>query len=170
MAYTRVNWQDLPSTATPRNATNLNIMDAGIKDIDDKVLGNASMGDITVSGITSTTGVDKYSTTETRVGTWIDGKPLYRRVFEIPTTSLSSSSTTAISINGIGTVNVIDVRGYIYVATSKYRYSINGMRTLDFGWRYDTQNHGMQLLVGTGLSAEGSVNGIAIVEYTKPND
>lgn len=32
--YTRVNWEDLPSTDTPINATNLNIMDAGIKDLD----------------------------------------------------------------------------------------------------------------------------------------
>ena len=30
MAYTRVNWEDLPSTDTPINATNLNKMDEGI--------------------------------------------------------------------------------------------------------------------------------------------
>lgn len=30
MAYTRVNWENLPSTNTPVNATNLNKMDAGI--------------------------------------------------------------------------------------------------------------------------------------------
>ena len=34
MAYTRVNWENLPSTNTPVNATNLNKMDAGIKDLD----------------------------------------------------------------------------------------------------------------------------------------
>lgn len=34
MAYTRVNWEDLPSTNTPRNATNLNKMDKGIYDHD----------------------------------------------------------------------------------------------------------------------------------------
>ncbi len=35
--YTRINWQQTPSTATPRNATNLNIMDKGIKDCDDAI-------------------------------------------------------------------------------------------------------------------------------------
>lgn len=35
MAYTRVNWENLPSTNTPVNATNLNKMDAGIKTLDD---------------------------------------------------------------------------------------------------------------------------------------
>jgi len=34
MAYTRVNWEDLPSTDTPINAVNLNIMDEGIYDLD----------------------------------------------------------------------------------------------------------------------------------------
>ena len=35
MSYTRVNWENLPSTNTPVNATNLNKMDAGIKTLDD---------------------------------------------------------------------------------------------------------------------------------------
>lgn len=34
MAYTRVNWENLPSTNTPLNATNLNKMDAGIASLD----------------------------------------------------------------------------------------------------------------------------------------
>lgn len=51
MAYTRVNWEDLPSTDTPINATNLNKMDEGIKTNDDKLLGNTSMGSIKTTGI-----------------------------------------------------------------------------------------------------------------------
>ncbi len=35
MSYTRVNWQNAPSTATPINAENLNKMDKGIDDIDE---------------------------------------------------------------------------------------------------------------------------------------
>lgn len=30
MSYTRVNWVDSPSTATPIDAANLNVMDAGV--------------------------------------------------------------------------------------------------------------------------------------------
>ena len=58
MAYTRVNWEDLPSTNTPRNATNLNKMDVGIKDNDDrikvnedKLSGTKPMGSIVVDDI-----------------------------------------------------------------------------------------------------------------------
>ena len=32
MSYTRVNWQNAPSTATPVNAENLNTMDKGKAD------------------------------------------------------------------------------------------------------------------------------------------
>lgn len=53
MAYTRINWQDLPSTATPRNAANLNKMDTAIKEHDDKLLGNTSMGNVVVDSIRS---------------------------------------------------------------------------------------------------------------------
>lgn len=45
MAYTKTNWQDLPDTTTPINATNLNHIENGIKDNDDKLLGNAKAGD-----------------------------------------------------------------------------------------------------------------------------
>lgn len=36
--YTRVNFQNYPSTSTPLNATNLNKMDKGIDDLDDEVV------------------------------------------------------------------------------------------------------------------------------------
>ena len=35
--YARLNWENSPSQATPRNAENLNVMDKGIDDLDDLV-------------------------------------------------------------------------------------------------------------------------------------
>lgn len=37
-AYTRKNWAAYPSTTTPITAANLNVMDKGIDDIDDRVV------------------------------------------------------------------------------------------------------------------------------------
>lgn len=45
MAYTRVNWENLPSTNTPVNATNLNKMDAGIANAVEKT-GDTMTGDL----------------------------------------------------------------------------------------------------------------------------
>lgn len=61
MAYTRVNWQDLPSTTTPINATNLNKMDSALKEHDEKLLGNASMGNVVVDSIRTKNIFDKNS-------------------------------------------------------------------------------------------------------------
>lgn len=107
---------------------------------------------------------ETYLTTEQEIGIWIDGKTLYRRCFEIPQTTISSSSTTAISIP-TGNINMVDIRGYVYVGTSQYRYSITGFRNLDYGVR--NQSGGTQLLVGTTLAAEGTIRGVAIIDYTK---
>lgn len=59
MAYTRVNWEDLPSTNTPRNATNLNKMDSAIKEHDDELIGAKSMGNVIVESIESKNKFDK---------------------------------------------------------------------------------------------------------------
>lgn len=49
MAYNRVNWENLPSTNTPINATNLNKMDAGIANAVEKT-GDTMTGDLTMQG------------------------------------------------------------------------------------------------------------------------
>ena len=49
MAYTRINWENLPSTNTPVNATNLNKMDAGIANAVEKT-GDTMTGDLNMQG------------------------------------------------------------------------------------------------------------------------
>lgn len=50
MAYTKTNWQDLPNTTTPINATNLNKMEQGIYDANDKNIITAGItNNITIS-------------------------------------------------------------------------------------------------------------------------
>lgn len=53
MAYSKTNWENLPSTNTPITASNLNNIETGIKDNDDMLLGNKPMGSIIVEGISS---------------------------------------------------------------------------------------------------------------------
>lgn len=55
MAYTynKVNWEDLPSTNTPRNANNLGNMDTGIKENNNMLTGASYMGNVIVESIRS---------------------------------------------------------------------------------------------------------------------
>lgn len=112
-------------------------------------------------------GQEMYSKNEIEIGKWIDGKPLYRRVFDIPNTSINSSSTTVISFN-ISNHKIVNFGGYLHVGTSNYDYPINGFRALDYGVR--SLSNGLQLLIGTSLSAESTASGKLIVEYTKTTD
>ena len=51
MAYTKVGWQDLPSTSTPRNATNLGHMDDGIENNDKRLNGTLPMGNVIMGNV-----------------------------------------------------------------------------------------------------------------------
>lgn len=104
-----------------------------------------------------------YSTTETICGTWIDGKPLYRKVFEI--TSLTYNTVTNYS-HGIANVSFIK-------PTEVYMVNTNAgqVRSINYfgGWSNN--------LIQTNANAisyyisDSNFNEIlAIVEYTKTTD
>lgn len=52
-------------------------------------------------------GLEVYSTEETRIGTWIDGKPLYRRVYSLTTPSVAGTAWVLddIGIENLGTIS-----------------------------------------------------------------
>ena len=154
MAYTRINWQDLPTTTTPRNATNLNKMDSAIKEHDDKLLGNTSMGDIVVNSITSTTGIDNYSTTETRIGTWIDGKSLYGKVI----TGTLVDGNLDVDLTSLNIYEIIRVDGFC-----------GNQRPLNFyfsGYSVSTRFSGGHMYIFAS-SPYANDNFKMIIEYTK---
>lgn len=77
--YVKTNWENLPSTNTPINATNLNKIETELETLD-----NYSI----------------YSTTENLCGSWIDSKPIYRKVVSYrPSSTIGSEGTvTHISV------------------------------------------------------------------------
>ena len=81
MAYVRVNWENSPSTNTPRNADNLNIMDAGIEYNDQRLDGTKPMGSIVVDDINC------------------------KNLLSIPNGTFSNNGVTAVVNNGIITLN-----------------------------------------------------------------
>lgn len=47
---------------------------------------------------------DNYSTTEKVIGTWIDGKPIYRKVYSISGDMIASAWTTLTSLSNVATL------------------------------------------------------------------
>lgn len=100
-----------------------------------------------------------YSTTETVVGTWIDGKPIYRKVF---TGNIASSIE-----HGLTNVSFVNSYGYIISSSSAF-VPLSSVRPTNAGYYigYYVTN---QYII---FDKAADVNGVATItlEYTKTTD
>lgn len=74
-----------------------------------------------------------FSTDEVRIGTWVDGKPLYRKVFQFTSPNSANVAATAIEdlgIDGLLPSNVVSIRGILYKASGAV-YPIPGSKGAD---------------------------------------
>lgn len=111
---------------------------------------------------------DLYDTNEKMIGKWIDGKPLYQRVYEIDVDVSSSGFSQDI----ISTSNLdIDIVKYdgIMVLSGEY-YPLNFYRSSgEYGVTVLTSNNGHK----NKLSSKAGYNGKVIqvtIQYTKSSD
>ena len=108
--------------------------------------------------------VEKYSTNETKIGTWTDGKPIYRSVFDIST--ISSSNANLVDLNNLNIKLVINLYGTIK-DTYNYEYPIP---MSDSSSNYNVVFYNGRYIRGRCLIGSGASIAIAkvILEYTKP--
>lgn len=112
---------------------------------------------------------ETYSTTETRIGTFM-GKPLYQRVFT-GTSSTSSSSTTVSPSTSFGNNVVVEYSGYIEKSTgAKYPIPSNtsGTTTGSFAYPYQNSNNGLLLYISDYNT--NTYTYYLIVKYIKTTD
>ena len=116
---------------------------------------------------TNLSSVKNYSTEETVVGTWIDGKPIYRKCY-VGTPNLSDTVelTPYIIPNSI---NCNDIDTLVNVSTH-YRDSLNGViapftyyRSANAVTTYDIDSNGIRLF----RNGQALYTYVVIVEYTK---
>ena len=63
--------------------------------------------------------LNSYSTSEIRIGTWIDGKPIYRKVYKI-TQIPSLNTVTSLDISSLNISRCIKLRGWTYSSSFGY--------------------------------------------------
>lgn len=97
-----------------------------------------------------------YSTTETRIGTWVDGRPIYRKYYSV-SVSLPSNVWTDISSVPTNTCKIIiNAKAYYGSGNMMAMFNVNVKKTDDGKVQF------MNLTSGT-------INPTAFVlEYTKP--
>lgn len=110
--------------------------------------------------------LEQYSTSEIKIGTWIDGKPLYRKVINIGL--VPNNTTTTIDVSNLNIDYLVDLKGMLKALNSV------GFRPLPFagGGANDIRidvNEG-SLRIQTFSTWSGFTPNYVILEYTKTTD
>lgn len=111
--------------------------------------------------------LEEYSTTETRIGTWIDGKPLYRKVL---TLDISKSGGHNINVASLNISQLTLMRGIFNDTQYNYMFPVPDYGDPDtrFYLSYDVINKLAHYETGAKYGINGKL--IVTIEYTKVND
>ena len=110
---------------------------------------------------------DLYSTTETVVGTWIDGRPIYRRVYEYNGTA--SNTSVLMDVDNADDIDmVIDIRGMGKTATRQFPSPYNSNTSNLFSVFYEHSTHRIFCDMRTAGNTFTHIH--VILEYIKISD
>lgn len=116
---------------------------------------------------------ETYSTEETRIGTWIDGKPLYRKMFQVISPSSTSTSTQEVAAYTSDIETVANLYGVIYPINGHTTFIPYYYSTSEWAYlAYNTSAHlnypnSLRMAVG---SSRTNAPAIIYLEYTKTTD
>lgn len=175
---TRIRFEDLPSTNTPRNAENLNKLNNVVISPTEPTTGEEVWIDNTNKKIytKNDNGVYEefyneeehnkvnYSTEEQVIGTWINGKPIYRKIFkDLPLTTGNGVEIAAISNLDV----VISLKGMVF-------HNIYGGQWKPANYYFSSSDYLTMVMSSAGriLVDNSSTSGTItiIVVYTKTTD
>ena len=108
---------------------------------------------------------DNYSSSEQIIGTWINGKPLYRKTYQI--SSISSSNSDLVNVSGLNIETVVKLYGTLnaQASTGVYAYP---MPLYDSSSNYNVIFKSDYYIRGRASIGAGSFHSCYItIEYTK---
>lgn len=108
--------------------------------------------------------VSKYSTTEQKIGTWINGKPLYRKVVNLGNlpNATSKSVSHGLTIANVNIVHFYGIAKYGNIYLNLPHCSVNNTNDSMF---IDGNNILIQC-----VENRSAFTGYCIIEYTKTTD
>ena len=112
---------------------------------------------------------DNYSTTEQRIGTWIDGKPLYRKVFRTTFPTVSTNGTYVANKEVLFADNVdFSFLVTIFIENGNQRQNLPYINNSGYVSKGFVQS-GLLMLTGNSTGHSG-MRTTAIILYTKTTD
>lgn len=124
-----------------------------------------------LSAISNVVGRDlSYSTSETKTGgTWIDGKPIYRKVINVGNIPDTTSKSTAHNIANIGTIIICEGRAVVNT-TAKTSIGLPYINTDSSTICIQVYANVTDVVVKTASNFWIAYAGFVILEYTKTTD
>ena len=111
-----------------------------------------------------------YSSTEQRIGTWIDGKPLYRKTILFPEGNGGNSNVVAYTLSNYGITNV----DTIFIVHPSYYSNKNSLATYPFqyndGTAFECNVNKTTLNVKLGYNLISTAPFVITLNYTKTTD
>jgi len=111
--------------------------------------------------------INTYSTNEIRIGTWITGKPIYRKVINIGNLPNDDYKNVAHNISNLSFVTKLYLA--VTTGTSFYQANMTGTSVIYSGGTVVIRATDTNIQVGTTTNYSGH-SGYAIIEYTKTTD
>ena len=142
---TKINFQNLPNTTTPVNASNLNQLQTNIENT-----------------------LNTYSTSETRIGTWINGKPLYRKVVDTGTLPNDTYKDVDTGLNS-SNINVVKIGGGAK-ATTGVQLPLPFISTASENSISISLQATGKVRLDTGVDRSNFTSSYVIIEYIKTTD
>ncbi len=115
-------------------------------------------------------GGEVYSTEETQIGTWIDDRPVYRKVFQFQLPSYQNVYIVpGTNISGLDNVIIFSctIKGY---GTNNYIYELPYSDSSEYGLIFYLPDTGVQLNFSGGLTGFAGKLVTLILEYIKTTD
>lgn len=135
------------------SATNMNNLEQRIKNEFDNL--NDSLNKL-----------EKYSTSEQVIGTWIDGKPLYRKTFYIPDITINTGTTIESGITNIDIVKSLDGTFKFTATNDSDLFALNYIQN-NYGIAIRLKPNGKFYFERSGWQKGDLVYLIINIEYTK---
>lgn len=162
MALTKITYDNKVSLNPQPSVANVNkCTDSDLNEIKSVVNATIDQVDTNTENIENNS---TYSTSEIQIGTWVDGKPLYRQVFNI--TNPSSSNTDYVSVSSLNISNLVHLYGFYKNSTGTFGIPF-----------HDSDTNYSVLFVSSGNNIRGRfgtpsniTEAKVVLEYTKTTD
>ena len=106
----------------------------------------------------------EYSTTEKKVGTWIDGSDLFQKTLQIPATDITNHSHTDADLTNADMIQIVSGFYEVQSGGGTITLALNQFEATNYYTRTGVRSDKTVYLYATGYTANGA---IVTVQYTK---